>query len=73
MIYDDIMWIFVAISLTGNILIIKKNSYGFVMWTVSNIAWVYYDFYKEAYSQSFLFVIYTILALYGIYEWKIKK
>lgn len=70
---DEFMWLFVALSLLGNYFVIKKNVHGFSIWIVTNIAWVIYDAYKGIYSQSALFLIYTVFALYGVYEWKYKR
>lgn len=69
MMIDELMWIFVALSLFGNYLVIKKNMHGFTVWIVTNIAWVTYDAYKGIYSQSILFLIYTAFAIYGLYTW----
>lgn len=67
---DDLMYIAVVLSLVGNYLVIKKNPNGFIIWIITNLGWVFYDWYKEIYSQSILFIIYTIFALYGVYSWK---
>ena len=70
---DDFMWLFVLLSLVGNILIIKKHYAGFIVWIITNMAWVFYDYSKEIYSQSLLFLVYTVFAIYGFWEWKYKK
>ncbi len=64
------MWIITVLSIIGVVLNIKKNKYCFIIWTITNGSWCIYDFIIGAYAQSFLFLIYFILAIWGIYEWK---
>ncbi len=64
------MWIITTLSLIGAALNIKKKKECFYIWTLTNAAWCIYDFIIGAYSQSFLFLIYFILAIWGIMEWK---
>ena len=73
MIQDELMWIAVAGSLYGNYLIIKKNPNGYIVWIITNMSWVFYDYWKGIMHQSLLFVIYTIFALYGYYMWTKKS
>lgn len=73
MILDELMWLAVLGSLYGNYLIIKKNPYGYVVWVVTNTSWVLYDAWKGILSQSLLFVIYTIFAIWGYRAWTTKK
>lgn len=63
----------VVASLVGSYLNAKQNWQGFVVWTASNVCWVIYDLYKACYSQAFLFFVYILMNLYGIYCWKFKK
>lgn len=70
---DQSMYGFVLLSLIGNILVIKKNWIGYVLWLITNSAWILYNIYLQIYSQAVLFTIYNILALYGIYIWRFQK
>lgn len=63
------MWVVTVMSLVGVVLNIKKRKECFYVWGVTNFAWMVYDFYIGAYSQSFLFAVYFLLAVWGIYEW----
>lgn len=72
MIYE-LSWVVSGFSLIGVYLNIKKKHECFVIWFFTNASWTVYDFYIGAYAQSFLFFIYTLLALYGLYEWRFKK
>ncbi len=66
-------WLVTIFSITGVVLNIKKNKWCFVIWSVTNFCWMVIDFYKGIYAQAFLFLIYFILALYGLYEWSKEK
>ncbi|MXD08521.1 nicotinamide mononucleotide transporter [Escherichia coli] len=50
-----------------------KSKYCFYIWTITNFAWCGIDFYYGLYSQSFLFLIYFILAIYGLIKWSKEK
>lgn len=69
----ELTWLLAALSLVGVWLNIKKKSTCFIIWLATNASWTIYDFSIGAYAQSVLFFIYTILAVYGLYEWKYKK
>ena len=62
-------WLFVVLSLTGNIFVIKKNVLGQWIWAISNVGWISYDLYIQAYSQAFLFAVYLGLCIWGIISW----
>lgn len=66
-------WGFTALSLIGNLFIIKKSVKGYWLWIVANIGWIIYDFQIHAYSQAFLFSAYLILSVYGVWEWSKKS
>jgi hypothetical protein len=62
-------WGLVAMSLTGNIFVNKKNVIGQWLWAVANVGWISYDFYIGAYSQAFLFSAYLVICIWGIISW----
>lgn len=66
-------WIFVLLSITGVVLNIYKSKWCFVIWATTNSFWMIFDFYKGIYSQSFLFLIYLLLALWGLWKWSRGK
>lgn len=70
--WEYLGWTFTALSLIGNLFIIKKSVYGYWVWIVANIGWILYDFQIKAYSQSFLFAAYLILSVWGVWEWSKK-
>lgn len=65
----NISWIFVALSLIGNIFVIKKNVLGQYIWAAANLCWIAFDLYLGAYSQAFLFAVYFGMCIWGILEW----
>ncbi len=62
-------WFMVALSLLGNIFVIKKNVLGQWIWAIANVGWVVYDISICAYSQAFLFAVYLCLCVWGIVSW----
>lgn len=66
---DHASWLLVALSLLGNIFVIKKNVLGQWLWAVSNVGWIAFDLSIGAYSQAFLFTVYLGLCIWGIYSW----
>jgi len=65
-----ITWILTILSLIGVVLNIKKRRECFYIWTLTNASWAIVDYTEGIYAQSFLFLIYTGLAVWGIIEWK---
>ena len=64
------MWMLTALSLVGVWLNIKKKVSGFYIWLIGDIGWVYIDFKEGLTSQAVLFIVYSFLCIYGIYEWR---
>jgi nicotinamide mononucleotide transporter len=63
-------WALTAMSLVGVWFNIKKNSACFYIWLVANVGWIYVDIKAGLTGQAALFVIYSILSVYGIYAWR---
>ena len=63
-------WIVTGIAVLGVILNIKKRVEGFHLWTLSNAAWIYIDHKAGLDAQAGMFVVYTGLSIWGIYEWR---
>lgn len=66
---EDLSWILVVLSLAGNAFVIKKNILGQWLWAISNVGWVAFNLYLEAYSQAFLFGVYFGMCVWGIIAW----
>jgi hypothetical protein len=69
MTFADLSWVLVALSLAGNVFVIKKNVLGQWLWALSNVGWITFDLYMEAYSQAFLFAVYLGMCVWGIMVW----
>ena len=67
---DHLMWLVMLAALAGNYFVIKKNRWGFMIWFVTNWAWIVYDIHKEAHAQAAMMFIYAGLAAWGWFEWK---
>jgi nicotinamide riboside transporter PnuC len=70
---EILQWFFVIVSIIGTVLNVYKNNYCFVLWAITNFFWVGINFYKHEYAQSFLFLIYFILAILGLWQWRKGK
>ena len=63
-------WIISILAVIGVVLNIKKKSVCFVIWFFTNLSWCIIDAIKGIPSQSALFAVYTVLAVWGLYEWR---
>ena len=66
------IWLLTLLSLIGVILNIRKRRECFLIWTFSNGSWAVIDYRAGLPEQAVLFAIYSLLALYGLYEWSCK-
>ena len=65
----SIPWIMSIIALIGTIINARANKWGFVLWTISNLYMAYINYRAGLYAIGTLFVIYFLLAIYGLYHW----
>ena len=63
-------WVITLVSIIGVVLNIKKKRICWVLWSITNVSWCIYDFRIEEYAQSFLFLVYLGLSIWGIFAWK---
>lgn len=57
------------LSITGNLLVNKKNRIGFIIWIFPNMFWIYIALNNINYSQAFLFLFYCVLNIDGFIKW----
>ena len=58
------------LSLIGNILVNYKKKVGFIVWCISNIAWIMVNFLSEPnYPQIIMYVVYMGLNINGFWLW----
>ncbi len=67
--FSIITWLLTALSLWGVWLNIKKDKKCFYIWIIANFGWITVNIKANLYAQAALFAIYTVLSIYGIYEW----
>lgn len=67
--WETLSWGLVALSLIGNVFVIKKNVLGQWLWAISNIGWISYNLHHHHQGQAFLFLVYTGLCIWGIIAW----
>lgn len=67
-------WFCAILSVVGNIFVNYKNRIGMVIWIVSNFLWIYYaTFVQINHAQVFMYAIFTLTNLHGIYKWRSGK
>ena len=57
-------------SIAGAVCNARGHIWGFYIWVPANLGWIAYDIAIGQYSQAVLFFVYTIIAIYGIYQWR---
>lgn len=71
--YKDITWILAILSLLGNVLNVKKSVVCFYIWSIGEICWLMLDIHNGVFGRAFLDLTQLLFALWGIYEWQIKR
>jgi len=66
----DFTYLITAASIIGTIANIYKKRWCFMIWLFTNSAWCVIDTMHGLYAQSMLFVVYTILAVWGLIQWR---
>ena len=62
-------WILTGLSILGTIYNLQKHVAGWVIWTIANLGWVAIFFSKGMMAEAFLFSVYLLLSIYGIFKW----
>jgi hypothetical protein len=62
-------WFLVFMVLLGDILIVKRKSLGFVIWIFVDGIFSFYNFQSSDYAQSVVFLLYSLVGVYGFYTW----
>lgn len=67
-------WISAIISVIGTLYVNHKNVKGMIIWIISNILWIFYaTFIRYNPPQIFMYVVFTMVNVHGIYKWRFKK
>lgn len=67
--WETLTWGLVALSLIGNVFVIKKNVVGQWLWALSNLGWICFNITIKAYAQAFLFTVFFGMCVWGIIAW----
>ncbi|MBF4474560.1 nicotinamide mononucleotide transporter [Methanobacterium formicicum] len=70
---DFIYWILTGLGLIGVILNIRHDRRCFFIWLLSNAGFAIQTYIYGVWNMTILFVIYFILAGWGVYSWKGKS
>ena len=62
-------WIATIYSIVGNIGVIYRKLWGMWVWTIGSSIWIIYSILRKDYAQLVMFLIYTLLNLWGIVQW----
>ncbi len=64
-----INWICTGVTIGATILAIYKKWYCFLIWGVTNVYWMVYDFQHQCYAQVGVFIGYTVINIFGAKKW----
>lgn len=68
-----IAWIASILSIAGAILNARKMKIGFVIWIISNLIWAGLSIVKKDYAQTLVWLVYTVISIYGLCKWSEDK
>ena len=61
-------------SLSGNILVNYKRRIGFIIWSISNVFWIWVNFISTLnVSQVIMYLVYLLLNMQGFIVWGRKQ
>lgn len=63
-------WAAIALALSGNILVNRKDVRGFYAWFVGNLIWIVTAAITQQWPQLVLFSAYEALCVHGIWKWR---
>ncbi|HIJ91300.1 MAG TPA: hypothetical protein HPP95_10665 [Deltaproteobacteria bacterium] len=62
-------WILTGLSILGTIYNLQKRVAGWVIWSIANLGWIAAFSHKGMMAEAFLFSVYLVLSVYGIFKW----
>lgn len=62
-------WFALILSLSGNVLVIKKRRSGFAYWTLANVIWFADALRRGDCAQATLWTVYLVLSVWGWMSW----
>jgi hypothetical protein len=70
MISQVCLWVLVLGSLSGQLAIIHKKRFGFMIWTIIDFGWICYFTVNYSFPQIILWSIYTGFSFWGWIAWR---
>ena len=65
----DYTWIIAVASIIGTVANIYQKRWCFIIWAITNSAWFVYNLRLGLYSQATIYIVYLILAIWGLIKW----
>ena len=69
-IQDWSQWLALILTLIGLYFNIYKSKISFIVWTLSNIFWVYIGYKTRVYPQCIAFIILSLSNIIGYIKWR---
>lgn len=66
---EPLMWLVTIASVVGTVANAQQRIWCFPVWLVANVMWAAYNVHHGAYAQAALWVVYSVLAVYGWWSW----
>lgn len=70
---EMLLWLNTIVAIVGTYLNAKQVRFGFIIWMVTNTAFVVNNIYIGSYAQATLFAVYFVLAVVGYRSWGKQK
>jgi len=58
-----------VIGIIGGILNVYKNKWGFAIWVVGNILWMYYGIITKQYFFMAQYIVFASISIWGFKKW----
>lgn len=67
---DMMQAIAIITGIAGHLLLARRNVNGYWVWIVGNFATIYLSYEKQLFGMAFLFVLYTMISCWAIWNWQ---
>lgn len=67
--YEVMGWVALSLNVWGNLALAKKDTFGWVIRLLCNIAFIIYSFYFKIYPLLVNHIIFAFVNIYGWYKW----
>lgn len=66
---EIINWVMVIAALIGTFFNSRRNKISQLIWSVTNLYMMWFNFHMGIFSIGTLYLAYFLLSVYGLYEW----